>query len=81
MNYGFRLVGSKWGKRNLVDIDSAYSAYQYCDPKAKINLESYLSAFTFGEDFKAHIDRFDTTKSFDGECWQNICGSISTVAT
>lgn len=37
-----------------------------------VNREAYLSAFTFGDDFRQHFDATGSTKGFDGLC----CGAF-----
>ena len=66
--YGYRIVGDCTGVRRLVNHAAAFAAYARCDAKAEVEREAYLSAFTFGQDFREHLDRLATTKGFAGEC-------------
>ncbi|MCG3179632.1 MAG: hypothetical protein BIFFINMI_01973 [Phycisphaerae bacterium] len=66
--YGFRIMGDCAGRRHLIDFATAYAAYARCDALAEVNRESYLSAFTFGQDFRQHLERTGTTKGFAGLC-------------
>lgn len=69
--FGFRIVGSCFEPRRLVDAAVAFSAYASCDVRAEVNCEAYLSAFRFGDDFKARADQWGRldVKGFDGVCW------------
>jgi hypothetical protein len=66
--YGFRIVGATSGRRRLVDATAAFLAYASCDPRAEIDREAYLSAFTFGGEFRAHIEATGSTKDYSGPC-------------
>jgi hypothetical protein len=68
VRYGFRVVGSKTGRRRLVDAAAAFAAYCACDPRAEPERESYLSAFTYGEDFRRHLEKTGSTKGYSGPC-------------
>ena len=65
---GFRIVGPCTNERRLVDWPTAFAAYASLDARAEVEREAYLSAFTFGEDFRRHLDTTGSTKGFDGEC-------------
>jgi hypothetical protein len=69
--FGFRLLGPATGDRRLVDWQAAFAAYASCDPRCQPDQESYLSGFTFGEDFRARADEWGTvsTAGFNGPCW------------
>jgi hypothetical protein len=69
--FGFRLKGAVVGERRLVDWQAAFAAYAACDPRAHLDCEAYLSAFTFGTDFRARADSWGVldTKDFGGACW------------
>ena len=67
--YGFRITGSCFEPRRLVDAAVAFSAYASCDERADVEREGYLSAFRFGADFRSHLDATGSTKGFDGVCW------------
>jgi len=66
--YGFRVVGSPFADRRLVDWQAAFLGYCCCDERADVEREGYLSAFTFGADFRRHLDGTGTTKGFRGAC-------------
>ena len=65
---GFRIVGPCTNERRLVDWQAAFVGYAALDERAEVNREAYLSAFTFGEDFRQHLDANGSTKGFDGVC-------------
>ena len=69
--FGFRIVGSCFESRRLVDAAVAFSAYVSCDDRAEVNREGYLSAFQFGADFQQRADQWGrvAVKGFDGVCW------------
>jgi len=68
---GFRIVGGCENERRLVDWTVAFAAYAALDERADVQREAYLSAFTFGEDFRQHLESNGTTKGFDGVCWSS----------
>ena len=65
---GFRIVGPCTNERRLVDWPAAFAGYASLDARADVNSEAYLSAFTFGADFRKHLDATGSTKGFDGAC-------------
>jgi hypothetical protein len=67
--FGFRVLGSATTRRRLVDFDAAFAAYAECDDKAEVTREAYLSAFTFGEDFRRHLAQTGSTRDYAGPCW------------
>jgi hypothetical protein len=67
--YGFRVVDGTSGERRLVEAAAAFAGHCAADPKAEPARESYLSAFRFGEEFRAHIVSHRTTKGYAGACW------------
>ena len=66
--YGFRIVGSCQNERRLVDWRTAFAAYSQCDPRAECEREAYLSAFTFGDAFRDHLNATGSTRGYVGEC-------------
>ena len=66
--FGFRIVGPTHGERRLVDWFKAFDAYAACDERAHVESEAYLSAFTFGEPFRQHLQVTGSTKRYDGPC-------------
>lgn len=66
--YGFRIVGPTTGTRRLVGADRAWQGYLACDADAKVDREGYLSAFTYGADFQAHLKGHGSTAGFSGAC-------------
>ncbi|HPM79133.1 MAG TPA: DNA primase [Candidatus Anammoximicrobium sp.] len=66
--YGFRVSGSPFDERRLVDWHRAFAAYAACDELADVERESFLSCFTFGADFRKHLESTGTTKGFAGAC-------------
>ncbi len=69
MPYGFRIVGDCRERRRLVDWAAAFRAYLDCDDRAELSREAYLSAFTFGPDFREYLEATGSTAGFDGPCW------------
>ncbi|QVL34220.1 hypothetical protein KIH39_10025 [Telmatocola sphagniphila] len=67
--FGFRVAGDITGRRNLIDFEKAFLAYLENSPKAETHKESYLSAFVFGADFRAYLDREGSPRGFNGPCW------------
>ena len=65
---GFRIVGPCTNERRLVDWQAAFVGYAALDERAEVHREAYLSAFTFGDDFRQHLDATGSTKGFDGIC-------------
>ena len=68
MRYGYRIVGPCSAERRLVDWSNAFRAYAECDPRARVESEAYLSAFTFGNDFGEHLRATGSTRGFAGAC-------------
>lgn len=68
-SFGFRILGAFTEKRRLVDWFAAFRGYADCSPEAETDKEAYLSAFTFGVDFRDQIQTTSTTKGFGGPCW------------
>ena len=66
--YGFRVVGSPFGDRRLVDWLAAFRAYASLDKRAETDKEGYLSAFCFGADFRDHLETTGSTRGFAGAC-------------
>jgi hypothetical protein len=66
---GFRVVGSATNRRRLIDAGAAIAAYSACDPRAEVELEAYLSAFWFADDFRRHLEETGSSKGYDGVCW------------
>jgi len=66
--YGFRVLGSPFDERRLVDWQRAFEAYAACDERAEVSREAYLSAFIFGADFRRHLEGTGSTKGFAGSC-------------
>ena len=65
---GFRIVGPCTNERRLVDWQAAFVGYATLDERAEVNRDAYLSAFTFDDDFRQHLDATGSTKGFDGVC-------------
>jgi hypothetical protein len=64
--YGSRLLGDFSGPRRLIDYQRAYVAYCHADPSAQPEIHAYLSAFTYGDDFRRHLETTGSTRDFDG---------------
>ena len=57
------------GTRRLVDHAAAFLGYATLDESADVHREAYLSAFSFGEDFRQLLYDSGTCKGFAGPCW------------
>ncbi len=69
LRYGFRICGSPFERRRLVDAGAAFRGYCDCDSRIDLNVEAYLSAFRFGDDFRRLLESTDSTAGFSGPCW------------
>ena len=58
------IVGDCCQDRRLVDALAAFAGYAACDPCAEVEREGYLSAFTFGDEFRQHLTMRGTTKGY-----------------
>jgi hypothetical protein len=65
---GFRVLGPATSRRRLIDFDAAFAAYAECASDAEVGRESYLSAFTYGEEFRRHLTDIGSTKGYGGPC-------------
>lgn len=66
--YGFRIMGACTGERRLVDWQAVFAAYATLDARIDATQEAYLSAFTFGADFRSYLKNKGSTKGFAGAC-------------
>src|SRR5687767_9248372 len=66
--FGFRVVGDLTGPRGLVEWAAAFAAHCAADPRAEPDRESYLSFFSFGDEFRAHLARTGSTRGYRGPC-------------
>jgi hypothetical protein len=67
---GFRVVGTAWTRRIVVDHAAAFAGYAACDPRAGIDREGYLSAFRFTNDFRAYFAaNGNSERGFHGVSW------------
>ena len=66
--YGFRILGACDEERRLVTHADAFVAYAACDARAAVEREAYLSAFTFGDDFRELLQSTGSCRGFDGAC-------------
>jgi hypothetical protein len=67
--FGFRILGSCTEERRLVDHAGAFLGYASLDPRAAVEREAYLSAFTFGADFREQLESTGSCRGFAGACW------------
>jgi len=67
--FGFRILGACTEERRLVDHDAAFFAYASLDDRAEVEREAYLSAFTFGPDFRELLESNGSCRGFDRACW------------
>jgi len=65
---GFRIIGPTHGERRLVEWPRAFAAYCAADPRAGVEREGYLSAFTFEAEFREHLARTGSTRGYSGPC-------------
>ncbi len=65
---GFRVVGDHRNERRLVDWLAAFEAHTACDPRAEVDSECYLSAFTFGDEFRNYLATNGATRGYAGPC-------------
>jgi hypothetical protein len=66
--FGFRVLGPATSRRRLINFSAAFAAYAECDDKAQVGREAYLSAFTYGNDFRQHLTEAGSTRDYDGSC-------------
>lgn len=66
---GFRVGGSAYNDRKLIDWLAAFTAYSQCDELAKVHQQAYLSAFQFPEEFGVYLKTTGSTKGYTGSCW------------
>lgn len=64
--YGFRVLGDLSGPRRLVDYWRAFHGYCHADPGAQPEIPAYLSAFTYGADFRRHLEATGSTRDYGG---------------
>src|SRR5260221_14585860 len=68
--FGFRVVGTAWTRRTVVDHATAFTGYAACDPRAGIDKEGYLSAFRFTQGFRDYFAaNGQSERGFQGVCW------------
>jgi hypothetical protein len=67
--FGFRIVGPTTNDRRLTDWSAAFRGCCECDDRAEPNRESYLSAFCFGDAFRAHLAATGSPKGYAGATW------------
>ena len=68
----FRIVGSVQNDRKLVVCETAFDAHCANDARAEVDRESYLSLFSFTDDFRVHLSSSGSTSGFDGPTWAPI---------
>ena len=67
--FGFRVLGPTTESRRSVVWGNAFRAHAECDPRAACERGSYLSAFTFAQDFDDYLATTGSTAGFSGMCW------------
>lgn len=65
---GFRLVGPPTGARRRINWRKAFDAYCRLQVTGGSDHECYLSAFSYADDFAAHLAEHGTTGGYDGVC-------------
>ena len=68
LKLGFRIVGACRNERRLIAWTRAFQAYADCTPDAAVDSEGYLSAFTFGQEFREHFEATGSTRGYRGPC-------------
>jgi hypothetical protein len=66
--FGFEILGPLNRQRRLVNWEATFSEYAALTDGIDANLESYVSAFTFGEDFRTHLESTGSVRGFNGFC-------------
>jgi hypothetical protein len=51
-----------------VDAAAALTGYATCDPRAETEMEAYLCAFVFPEEFRRHLEETGSTRGYNGPC-------------
>ncbi len=64
--YGFRVLGGPFGERRLIDYHRAYTAYCRADPGAQPEITAYLSAFTYGDQFRSQFAATGSVRDYHG---------------
>jgi hypothetical protein len=67
--YQYRIVGPVTNDRRIVSAVAVLEAYSRCEDRARVQEESYLSAFYFNEGFREHLKTAQTTRGFQGATW------------
>jgi hypothetical protein len=67
--FGFLIEGDVFQARRRVNAAVAFRAFAELDPLAKLDGESYLSAFQFGDDFASYLTATKSVREFAGPCW------------
>ena len=78
--FGFRILGSCHGEHRLV-VHAALLGYASCDTRAAIEREAYLSAFTFGPDFRELLESTAPAAASMAIAGRPGSGSTSTAPT
>lgn len=63
---GFRILDNCSNERRLVDWQAAFRGHASCDARAEVSREAYLSAFTFGSEFRQYLEVNRTTRGYRG---------------
>jgi hypothetical protein len=67
---GFRVVGTVWTRRIVVDHAAAFAGYADADPRAGIDREGYLSAFRFTSAFRDYfVGNGCSERGYAGVSW------------
>lgn len=67
--FGFRILGPCTESRRLVKAAAAFSGYAACDERANAGREGYLSAFSYGDEFRQQLETTRSTQGYKGPCW------------
>ena len=69
--FTFRIVGDPHNRRRRVDAATAFDAYRQCDALARVDEESYLGMFRYGDEFARHLATTGSTRGFEGRTWSD----------
>jgi hypothetical protein len=64
--YGFRVVGSASNRREICDYKEALRLYTAADPSIQPSLPAFLSAFSYPETFREHVEKTGSTAEYPG---------------
>jgi len=66
---GLWVVGSRAGRRHLVNWQDAFTAYANLDDRVDPEREAHLSHFAFGDEFVQHFNDSRSERGYTGPCY------------